>query len=152
MSYDISLVDPVTKETLKLDSPHQLKGGTFAINGTTEAWLNITYNYARWYRRPGVFPDRGDITFRNEYGPYTMNCSGIRAIYGLNGAESIPMLLSAIKALEGMDEDLTDAEVREFTSHGATGYWLPTRKNAIKPLYQLMALAQMRPDGIWEGD
>ena len=29
MSYDISLVDPVTKETLIMDSPHQMRGGTY---------------------------------------------------------------------------------------------------------------------------
>ncbi len=31
MSYDISLVDPVTKETLELDAPHQIRGGTYAL-------------------------------------------------------------------------------------------------------------------------
>lgn len=152
MSYDISLVDPVSKKTLELDFLHQLKGGTYAMNGTTEAWLNITYNYAKWYRMPGVFPDRGEIAFCNDFGPYTINCSGIRAIYGLSGAESIPILLSAIKTLEDMDADLTDAEISDLTSHEVTGYWLPTRKNAIKPLHQLLALARMRPDGIWDGD
>ena len=24
--------------------------------------------------------------------------------------------------------------------------------NAIKPLYQLIAMAQLRPDGVWDGD
>ena len=32
------------------------------------------------------------------------------------------------------------------------GYWVATRENAIRPLYQLLAMAQMRPDGVWEGD
>ena len=49
MSYDISLVDPVTKETLHVDDIHFMTGGTFAIGGTTELWLNITYNYAHYY-------------------------------------------------------------------------------------------------------
>ena len=31
-------------------------------------------------------------------------------------------------------------------------YWEPTAANAIKPLYQLIALAKMRPDCIWDGD
>lgn len=31
-------------------------------------------------------------------------------------------------------------------------YWESTAANAIKPLYQLIAFAQLRPDGIWEGD
>ena len=45
MSYDITLNDPVTKEPIQLDAPHQMQGGTYAVGGTTEAWLNITWNY-----------------------------------------------------------------------------------------------------------
>lgn len=49
MSYDIYLKDPVTKEVIEFDEPHQMKGGMFAVGGTREAWLNITYNYANYY-------------------------------------------------------------------------------------------------------
>lgn len=45
MSYDITLNDPVTKEPIQLDTPHQMRGGMYAIGGTTEAWLNITPLY-----------------------------------------------------------------------------------------------------------
>lgn len=135
MSYDISLVDPVTKETLTMDAPHQMRGGTYAIGGTDEMWVNITYNYARWY-----------------YKDYAFGENGIRSIYGLSGAESIPVLKKAIAGLEDSDEELPHEEAKQCMEHGATGYWLPTRTNAIRPLYQLLALAQMRPDGVWEGD
>ena len=74
MSYDISLVDPVTRETLTMDAPHQMRGGTYAIEGTDEMWVNITYNYARWY-----------------YKDYAFGEKGIRSIYGLSGAERTPM-------------------------------------------------------------
>lgn len=33
-----------------------------------------------------------------------------------------------------------------------TDYWEPTAANAIKLLYQLLSLAKMRPDCIWDGD
>ena len=81
MSYDISLTDPVTGETLQLDAPHHMRGGTYAVGGTTEAHLNVTWNYAtHYYRvftpaplRPGVDPyhakDGGTV-------------GGIRSIYG----------------------------------------------------------------------
>lgn len=49
VSYDISLCDPVTKERLHADSPHQIRGGTYAMGGTTELWLSITFNYAKFY-------------------------------------------------------------------------------------------------------
>lgn len=138
MSYDISLVDPVSKETLLLDTPHQIKGGTYAVGGTNEATLNITYNYVRWYRMEGVFPKR-------EQG-------GIRSIYGMTGAESITVLKQAIAALENSDQELTAEEQAEYERQGVTGYWIPTKANAIRPLYGLLAFAQMRPDGMWDGD
>ena len=138
MSYDISLVDPVSKETLLLDTPHQIKGGTYAIGGTKEAALNVTYNYSRWYQMDGVFPKR-------EWG-------GIRSIYGMTGAESIAVLKQAIATLENSDTELTAEERAGYERLGATGYWLPTKANAIRPLYGLLAFAQMRPDGIWDGD
>lgn len=85
MSYDIDLKDPVTGETLQLDAPHQMKGGTYCVGGTTEASLNVTYNYSRHFYR--VFGE-----------------GGIRSIYGKTGAESIPLLAGAIAQL-GDDVD-----------------------------------------------
>ncbi len=140
MGYDITLKDPVTKDILTMDAPHQIKGGTYAIGGTKEAWLKVTYNYSRWYYKDGVFP--------NENG----ESQGIRTIYGMSGAESIPVLGAAISALENSNDDISDEERRECEEQGATGYWMPTRENAIKPLYSLLAFAQMRPDGVWDGD
>lgn len=140
MSYDISLRDPVTHEVLKTEYPYQITGGTFALDGTAEMWLDVTWNYADWYYRPSVFART------------KKSSKGIRTIYGMTGAQSIPVLKKAIKKLESMTEDISDEERRECEEQGVTGYWLPTRENAIRPLYQLLAFAQMRPDGVWEGD
>jgi hypothetical protein len=118
MSYDIRLTDPITKEPLLEKENHQLTGGMYAIGGTKELWLNVTYNY-------------GSIFYR------VMGENGIRAIYGMSGAESIPVLKEAIAKL-GNDVD--------------PDYWKATEGNAKRSLYKLLALAQMRPDGIWEGD
>ncbi len=118
MSYDVELKDPVTKETIEFESNHEIRGGTYAAYGTREAWLNITYNY-------------GDI-FRKVLGK-----DGIRSIYGMTGAESIPVLKKAIAALK----DDVDVD-----------YWKPTEGNAKKALCGLLAFAQMRPDGMWDGD
>lgn len=135
MSYDICLVDPVTKETLTVDVPHMMQGGTYALSGTDEMWLNITWNYADWY-----------------YKDYAFGKKGIRSIYGLSGAESIPVLKKVIAGLEASKEELSEGEMQKYTDQGVTGYWVGTRSNAIRPLYQLLAMAQMRPDGIWYGD
>lgn len=135
MSYDISLVDPVTKETLVADTPHQMRGGTYAIGGTDEMWLNVTYNYGRWYRKDYAFGE-----------------NGIRSINGLSGAESIPVLKKAITGLEESKEELPEEEINQCLEQGVSGYWMPTKENAVRPLYQLLAMAQMRPDGVWESD
>ena len=140
MSYDISLIDPVSKETLCAEFEHEMTGGTYAVGGTKELWLNVTYNYADWYYKPGVF------------GPTKEESKGIRTIYGMSGSESIPVLQKAISALKAMDEDISDEERRQCEEQGVTGYWMPTRDNAIRPLYQLVAMAMIRPDGVWDGD
>ena len=82
MSYDISLVDPITRLTIRFDAPHQIKGGTYALGGTTEAWLNVTYNYSTHFYR--VMPED----------------KGIRWLYGKTGAEAIPVLKKAISELK----------------------------------------------------
>ena len=62
---------------------------------------------------------------------------GVRCIYGTTGAESIPILKAAAGKLgSDVDED----------------YWAPTEGNARAAIMQLLALARMRPDGVWHGD
>ena len=112
MSWDISLTDRVTGEVLHSDSPHMMRGGTFMLGGTTELWLNITYNYSKIYRRDSVFGK-----------------DGIEIIFG--------KLEKAIKAL---GDDVSK------------NYWEATEGNAKRPLVQLLTMAKMRPDGIWQGE
>src|SRR5574337_1225427 len=137
MSYDMELIDPITGDTLPLDAPHHMRGGTYRLGGTTEAHLNVTYNYYPHFVR--AFDEMADPRptsskwLREKGGPVR----GIRTIYGLTGAESLPVLDKAISQLG----DDVDAD-----------YWKPTEGNAKRALLQLRALAAMRPDGIWVGD
>jgi hypothetical protein len=134
MSYDIYLTNPVTQEPLHLDEPHHMRGGTYALGGTTEARLNVTYNYGKHFRR--VFSDENvELTqFERLFGGGE---TGIRRLYGTTGAESIPVLEAAIKQLK---DDVSE------------NYWEATEGNAKQALLQLLALARMRPDGVWAGD
>jgi hypothetical protein len=66
-----------------------------------------------------------------------MGEKGIRTIYGMTGAQSIPILRGAAAMLA---DDV------------AKNYWEPTEGNAKRALLQLVALAEMRPDGVWNGD
>ena len=62
---------------------------------------------------------------------------GIRSIYGKTGLESIPILQHAINNLgDEVNED----------------YWKNTEGNAKRPLIQLLIMAKMRPDGIFDGE
>ena len=193
MSYDIELKDPVTKETIEIAEPHFMRGGTYAIGGTHELWLNITYNYSHYYYEA----TDGDPRFAHDevscyyadgtQGPIETQY-GIRGIYGKTGAESVQMLKDMIWRIETEYKDKNgewittkrkkhrlldpngkvyecafnaiinnlprigeeyEIEVNEGPNED---YWEPTAGNAIKPLYQLIAFAQMRPDGIWDGD
>lgn len=83
MSWDVELVDPVSKETLMCEAPHYIRGGNYVQGGTTELWLNITYNYGRIYRRPDVFGEE----------------HGLNILNGKTAAETIPMLKNAIANL-----------------------------------------------------
>ena len=145
MSYDISLTDPVTHETLQGDHKHLMRGGTYIVDGTYDMWLNVTYNYSRWYNKEGIFPEGKP----NEDG-YTPK--GIRTLDGMSGVDSLPILDKAIDKLMRLKEDLTEEEIKEIESQGATGYWLPTRENALRPLFQLKVFAKLRPDGVWKVD
>ena len=194
MSYDISLVDPVTKEELHSDALHDMRGGTYAVGGTTELWLNITCNYAHYYYEA----TDGDERFAHDEitayyadgttGPVKTEY-GIRGIYGKTGVESIPMLKDMIDRIESnykdkngewkiarrkrpvvydvyghrLDMDVYEAkrnnikhtvetEEYEISEGDTTDYWKETAANAIRPLHQLLAMAQIRPDGVWEGD
>lgn len=121
MSYDIMLVDPITRKCLQLDTPHLMRGGTYILGGTEEAALNVTYNYAAHYDKVlHVGSERG-----------------IRGLHGMSGADSIPLLERAAAALK--DDKVDD-------------YWDPTEGNAKSALLQFVALAKMRPDGVWDVD
>ena len=114
MSYWCYLTDPVSGETLDVAEPHHIKGGTYAIGGTTALEFNVTYNYG------AIIRDVLD--------------GGIPGLDGKTGAETIPLLQSAIDKL-GDDVD--------------PNYWQPTEGNAKRALCGLVDLAQMRPDGVW---
>ena len=168
MSYDIRLKDPVTDETLDLPVKHVMTGGTyqadydeqtrtFSPKPISEAWLNVTYNYGRYY----YDATDGDPRFaHDEISAYYTDGTtgpvkteyGIRGIYGKTGVESIPMLEDMIDALHHRDECSSEDYTEDISEDPCDDYWEATAANAIRPLYQLIAMAKLRPDGVWDGD
>lgn len=48
MGWDIDLINPDNEEPVEV-APHT-EGSTYAISGTTAAWLTVTYNYHPFFR------------------------------------------------------------------------------------------------------
>ena len=88
MSYDITIVDKDTKESLFVETQHDISGGTYAVGGTKELWMNITYNYAPFFRE--VFKEHGE--------------RGIHCLDGMPVAETMSWIDNAIGQLK---EDVT---------------------------------------------
>ena len=84
MSYDIRIVDKDTKETMFADIQHDINGGTYAVGGTKELWLNITYNYAPFFRE--VFKEHGE--------------GGIHCLDGMPVEYTMPWIQEAIDQLK----------------------------------------------------
>ena len=126
MSYDIDLVDPISKEVLQVENPHFMRGGTYRVGGSTELSLNITYNYSVHLHKvlaPSITPSETK--------------TGIRSLYGMVALEAIPHLEQAVSQLS--DEVSSD-------------YWEPTEGNVKRALTQLLTMCRMRPDALIQGD
>ena len=78
MSYDIYLV---SEEGHICTIEAHKEGGTYALDGTNQAYLNITYNYAPFYHK----------TIDEE--------QGLRWLYGKTGKECIGCLEHAVEVL-----------------------------------------------------
>lgn len=126
MSYDINLLDPITKEIIEINDAHFIRGGTYQMDGSTELSLNITYNYSEFLHRvlqPKTTPSECE--------------TGIRSLYGMTALEAIPILENAISNLKD-DVD--------------SSYWKPTEGNTKRALNNLLTMCKMRPDAIINGD
>jgi hypothetical protein len=81
MSWDISLCDD-NGETVLFDKPLHFSGGTYAVGGTSEAWLNVTYNYSAIFYR--VIDAE----------------QGIRILDGMTAQDSLSLLATAFGKLD----------------------------------------------------
>ena len=100
MSYDFNLRDPVTRKVLKVPGhlmhggniPCQMIDGVLVPIASTEAYINITYNYSEYYYEA---LDEEEAT-ENGWGVM----GGARSICGLTGAQAIPVLELMIRRIE----------------------------------------------------
>lgn len=174
MSYDIYLAGP-DGEIVDLPVEMLPRSGTFAADvdfstgrvrqlPSREASINITYNYAMYYREAS-----GDIP--GGVDPCTGETLGIRAIYGMTPSESVPVLCAMVASIVGRyapDGEYVSTErtrvryfgeetveERVFVDEGdMSDYWNATAANAVAPLRDMltMALAAIGMDCRWTGD
>ena len=78
MSYNVYIVDKKGK-TLELEFFHNIRGGTYSVEGTNKAYLNITYNYSRFF--------------------YKLWEQGLNMLNSKNSKEVIPILKESIEKL-----------------------------------------------------
>ena len=155
MSYDITLNDPSTGEVSKVES-FLMTGGTVpcrSVDGQlvqaeqTDAWINITYNYAKYY----YAVTEGDERFAHRRSTSGEVDYGIRGIYGKTGAESIPLLQLMIHRIHER-YIYSDGKLLDERETDTSDYWRPTAANAIRPLRQIISLAEQCPASVWDGD
>jgi hypothetical protein len=84
MSYYVKMYDPETKKTVNFKYKHGYQGSNFILGGTTEAFVNITYNYAKYYKE----------TIDKDTGLYSL--------HNKTGKEALPIIQKAINEL-GID-------------------------------------------------
>lgn len=126
MSYDINLLDPISKEIIEINDAHFLRGGIYKMGGSKELTLNITYNYSEILHRV-IQPENTPSEYK----------TGIRSLYGMTALEAIPILETAISSFKNdVDED----------------YWKATEGNVKRALNNLLTMCKMRPDAIIDGD
>lgn len=139
MSYDINLLDPITKKVIEISDAHFICGGTYKMGGSTELSLNITWNYGSILRR-FLRPDFSHFTPEEQEERKNLldwEEAGIRSLYGMTALEATPILEDAINKLaDNVSED----------------YWEATEGNVKRALNNLLTFCKMRPDAIIDGD
>lgn len=117
MSWDFYLCDPATMETLELPNKHLMTGGTyradydektgeFTPSAIAEAWLNVTYNYSRYYYEASDRDLRFYVDKNENYIDLNTpieDCinQGIRALNNRTGEQSICMFDDLIMRIKG---------------------------------------------------
>jgi hypothetical protein len=83
MSYDISIVDSKTGDTIQVSENHFLRGAIYCPGGTKELWVSVTFNYSSFFVKA------------------FLNNKGIKILNGMAIKDSLPMLVSARSNLSG---------------------------------------------------
>lgn len=128
MSYDIRVVHRKTGKTVMLKNKIDLRGGTYCAGGTEVAWLNITYNYAKFFYK--LWPkNNGEKVNTTPFAEMVNgNGGGIRSLYGRPIDDVITELDKAVRTLKGNKN---------------ADYWKATAGNARSALFNLKVICEI---------
>jgi len=135
MSYWVSLIDPRTNQCARVERHRE--GGTYALVGTEEATLNVTYNWAPLFQaalnQAFQYLQRADPPSAS----LTMDTNdlGLRFLDRKRGDEVVPLLRLAVNYL-GVERSLD--------------YWAATKGNAGYCLNILLRWAIQHPNAVFE--
>lgn len=128
MSYDVSLVDKLGKPIKFSESQKE----TAKIRCLDCRGIGGTYQLGG--------PTEASLNITYNYSKHFYNVfgeKGLRTIYGMSGSKSVSVLKEAIDKL---GDDVSD------------NYWDGTEGNAKRALEDLLYLAHIIPQGVWQGD
>lgn len=132
MSYTVAIGQEIAQV-----SPHT-EGGTIAVGGSTEARMDVTYNYGWYYHL--VFGE-----------------NGIRHLKGMHVGQSLPLIANAIYRLSApnmrdqYNADKDNDHLDTWTEPDDY-YWKPTPENALAVLKVMMIWGLDNINGIWYVD
>lgn len=141
MSYDIRVKKRNAKdgviEDVVLRSKHDIAGHTYRLGGTDEAWINITYNYVKFFYDIWPKPN-GEKPVTHPFDEmFSDNSGGIRSLYG----KPIDFVIKEL--VRGIDH-LGDEKPSQDP-------WEPSPGNAKLALQKLLTLCEIakmeNPDG-----
>ena len=129
--------------------------------------MNVTYNYGGYYKEvyeKGIRQIYGlsgvdsisilenmiaTITDKYKKDDVWTSTKRTKVICYDEEENELENMLVLLKQQTPAKEEIVEYEVNEGDT---SDYWMATAANAIRPLHQLIALAKMRPDCIWDGD
>lgn len=133
MSYDINVMRRNKKdnafEKVILRSKHEIAGNTYCLGGTDEAWVNITFNYAKFFYEIWPKPNGEKVDIRPFFEMFNGHTGGIRSLYGK------PIDIVMKELVRGIDS-LGDEKPSEDP-------WAATAGNAKLALQKLLTLCEI---------
>lgn len=125
MSYEIRVLYKKNKEPVVLSDPYVLKFNDLRLL-VSEATINITYNYAKWFQKLWPAPEGSKKDDATAFGQmFGQSNQGIRSLYGRDMNEIVSELDRAINTLRGRKDG---------------DYWKPTQGNAKEALKDLRGI------------